>query len=77
MNPQLIYQTLCLAADPAASIRRWHSCTLAAMASYLSAHDHASGIPGIILGMIVTEAADRWLEEHQYHTGAVGEGDPL
>jgi hypothetical protein len=74
MNLETIYQSLCMAAAPAAALERMGDTTLAAMIVHLEASGIESGIPGMVLGLCEREAARRFLTEHHDNHSPVGEG---
>lgn len=74
MNLEAIYQTLCLSDDPAGALRKMQRETLCALGFHLAASGITTGIPGLVLGMVEAEAAQRYLEENKIASGAVGEG---
>ena len=74
MNIPAIYQQLCLNADPARMLGGMADDTLAALAADLDKGGIATGVPGIVTGLVEIEIVRRWTAEHAPQGGAVGEG---
>lgn len=56
-----MFRELCLLADIEAGVGVLADDNLRSLYGWLSRENHTTGVPGLVRGLVIAEAAERWL----------------